>query len=82
VTSYDPQQPRKQMGMLKAAIPGLKRVALLGDQNVSEALLNANDKEARALGLEVIRLRVRAPTPDDVDGALERALKERAGARG
>ena len=52
ITSFDPQQPRKQLELLKEAIPGLVRVALLGDQGVSDALLKANEEQARALGLQ------------------------------
>jgi len=79
VTTYDPQQPRRQLEILKAAVPGLRRVAILGDRSVSEALLNANEKEARALGLEATRLRVAAPNPD-IDRALAQARKDHAGA--
>jgi ABC-type uncharacterized transport system substrate-binding protein len=31
-TSFDPQQAKKQLELLKEAIPGLRRVAVLGDQ--------------------------------------------------
>lgn len=79
VTTYDPQQPRKQLELLKTVIPDLKRVAILGDRSVSEALLNANDKEARALGLEVTRLRIANPNPD-IDGVLAQAKTENVGA--
>jgi putative tryptophan/tyrosine transport system substrate-binding protein len=63
-TSFDPLQARKQLELLKEAIPGLKRVALLGDQGVSEALMNASEAQARALGIQPLRLRVAAPNPD------------------
>jgi len=64
VTSFDPQQATKQFTLLKEAIPGLKRVAILGDQGVSEALIKAGEEQARALGLEPQRLRLAGPTPD------------------
>jgi putative ABC transport system substrate-binding protein len=79
VTSFDPQQPRKQLELLKQAIPGLTRVAILGDGSVSEALMKANEEAARALGLVPQRLRVVAPAPD-LDGAFLAARRELAGA--
>jgi ABC-type uncharacterized transport system substrate-binding protein len=79
VTTYDPQQPTKQLALLKTVIPGLRRVAILGDASVSEALLNANDKAAHALGVDVTRLRVAAPNPD-IEGALAKARNDSAGA--
>jgi putative ABC transport system substrate-binding protein len=68
VTTFDPQQARKQLELLKEAIPGFKRVALLGDRGVSEALMNAGEEQARALGLQSQRFRVAGPTPD-LEGA-------------
>ena len=68
VTSFDPQQATKQFELLKEVIPGLKRVAILGDQGVSEALMKASEEQARALGLEPQRLRVAGPNPD-LEGA-------------
>jgi len=68
VTTFDPQQPRKQLELLKETIPGLKRVALLGDQGVSEALMKAGEEQAHALGLQSQRFRVAGATPD-LEGA-------------
>ena len=64
VTSFDTQQARKQFELLKEVIPGLKRVAILGDQGVSEALIKAGEAQAREAGLQPQRLRVAGPTPD------------------
>ena len=64
VTSFDPQQATKQLQLLKEVIPGLKRVAVLGDQGVSEALIKAAQEQARALGLEPLPLPVAGPNPD------------------
>ena len=64
VTSFDPQQATKQFQLLKEVIPGLKRVAILGDQGVSEALMKSSEEQARALGVEPQRLRVAGPNPD------------------
>jgi putative ABC transport system substrate-binding protein len=64
VTSFDPQQARKQLELFKEVIPGLKRVAILGDQGVSEALMKASEAQAGELGLQTLRLRVAGPNPD------------------
>src|SRR5512143_2493899 len=63
VTSFDPQQARKQLELLKETIPDLKRVAILGDRGVSEALMKASERQAREVGLQVQRFRVAAPNP-------------------
>jgi putative tryptophan/tyrosine transport system substrate-binding protein len=34
VTTFDPTQAQKQLALLREAIPGLRRVALLSDQGV------------------------------------------------
>ena len=62
VTTFDPQQATKQFELLKEVIPGLKRVAILGDQGVSEALIRASEEQAHALGLQSQRLRLTATT--------------------
>lgn len=74
-TSFDPLQAKKQLELMKEAIPGLRRVALLGDQGVSEALINASQAQAQALGLQALRLRVAAPNPD-LEGAFARMKRE------
>jgi putative ABC transport system substrate-binding protein len=74
-TSFDPLQAKKQLELMKEAVPGLKRVALLGDQGVSEALMNASEAQARALGLQPLRLRVAAPNPD-LEGAFGSMKRE------
>jgi putative ABC transport system substrate-binding protein len=79
VTTFDPRQAGKQLELLKQAIPGLRCVAILGDQGVSEALMKANEEQARALGLQARRLRVAAPTPD-FEGAFAAIRQEHADA--
>jgi putative ABC transport system substrate-binding protein len=64
VTTFDPEQPTRQLELLRRVIPKLKRVAILGDQGVSEALMKASEEQARALGLGPQRLRVAGPDPD------------------
>ncbi len=79
VTSFDPQQAKKQFRLLKEAIPGLKRVAILGDQGVSEALMKASEGQAKEVGLQTQRLRVAAPNPD-LEGAFAAFKQEHADA--
>lgn len=79
VTSFDPQQAGKQLELLKELIPGLKRVAILGDQGVSEALIKAGEEQARALGLQPQRHRVAGPTPD-LEGTFAAIKQENADA--
>jgi putative ABC transport system substrate-binding protein len=79
VTSFDPQQATKQLELLKQVVSGLKRVAILGDQGVSEALINAAEDQARALGLQPQRLRLTGPNPD-LEGAFEAIRQQHANA--
>jgi len=79
VTSFDPQQATKQLELLKQVVPGLKRVAILGDQGVSEALIIAAEDQARALGLQPQRLRLTGPNPD-LEGAFATIRQQHADA--
>ncbi len=79
VTSFDPQQATKQFELLREVIPGLRRVAILGDQGVSEALMRASEQQARALGIQSQRFRVAAPNPD-LEGAFAAMKPEHADA--
>jgi len=79
VTSFDPQQATKQLELLREVIPGVRRVAVLGDQGVSEALMKASEQQAQALGLQSQRLRVAAPNPD-LEGAFAAMRREHADA--
>ena len=79
VTSFDPQQAKKQLQLLKEAIPGLKRVAILGDQGVSEALMKASEGQAKEVGLQTQRFRLAGPDPD-LEGAFAAMKQEHADA--
>ncbi len=79
VTSFDPRQAKKQLELLKETIPGVKRVAILGDQGVSEALMKASEGQAKEVGLQTQRLRVAAPNPD-LEGAFAAIRQEHADA--
>ena len=78
VTSFDPQQPTKQFDLLREVIPGLKRVAIMGDQGVSEALIKASEEQAHSLGLQYQRLRLTATT--DLEGTFAAIKQEHADA--
>jgi putative tryptophan/tyrosine transport system substrate-binding protein len=77
VTSFDPRQATKQLALLREVIPGLRRVAILGDQGVSEALMKAGEEQAGALGLQSQRIRIAAPNPD-IEGAFAAMRREHA----
>jgi putative ABC transport system substrate-binding protein len=79
VTSFDPQQATKQFGLLKEVVPTVKRVAIMGDQGVSEALITAADQQARALGLQPQRIRVGGANPD-LEGAFAAMREQHADA--
>lgn len=70
VTCFDPQQARRQFELLREILPGLRRVAILGDQGVSEALIKAAEANALDLGLQPQPIRVKGPNPD-FDGAFK-----------
>lgn len=79
VTNYDPQQARKRLEFLREVIPGIRRVAVLGDSGVSEAQLQASEAAALAMGIQPQRLRVGGATPD-LEGAFAAIARERADA--
>jgi putative ABC transport system substrate-binding protein len=79
VTNYDPQQARKRLELLRTVIPGLKRLAVLGDRGVSEAQMQASEAAARALGMQPQGLRVGGATPD-LEGAFAAIAGEHADA--
>ena len=66
VTNFDPGQARSQIRILKQALPGLTRLAILGDAGVPDTLPNLNRAAAEAEGLRPqVRLLRGA---DDLDG--------------
>jgi putative ABC transport system substrate-binding protein len=71
---------KPHLEVLKEAIPGLARVAFLGDAGVPgspETSRAWDEQQARAVGLQAQTLRIRGPSPD-LDGAFEAARRERA----
>ena len=77
IMAFDPQQPRKQLELLKEVFPKLTRVAILSDVDVADAFGRPNDAAARALGLQPQMLKVKGPTPD-LEGAFSAMMKEGA----
>lgn len=78
VTSFDPQQPTKQFDLLREVVPGLKRVAIMGDQGVSESLIKASEEQAHSLGLQCQLLRLTATT--DLEGTFAAIKRDHADA--
>ena len=78
-TTFDPEQARQQVELLKEAIPGLARVAVLGDSGAAPTQFQVNEQAARAAGLETLVLKVeRGAVIPDFEGAFEKAKKEGA----
>ena len=84
VTSLDPQQPGKQIALLKEALPRIERIAILsdptlpgGDERGWAPLDRALVEAARAHGLQAQVLKVKGPNPD-LESAFSAMVKERA----
>jgi putative ABC transport system substrate-binding protein len=82
ITSFDPHQATKQLGMLKELIPNISRVAFLSDEDIPRVdgwnpLEKANDTAARGLGLRPQWLKVKGPVPD-LEGAFAVMKNEHA----
>jgi len=82
ITSFVPQQVRKQFELLKQVLPHLSRVAILSDEDIPRVdgwnpLEKANDGAARAAGLQPQWLKVKGPNPD-LEGAFTAMNDERA----
>ena len=73
LTTFDPQEARKKLELLKEVVPGLARVALLGDQALRDTM--GHEEQARALGLQPQSLKIAGASPDlrGVFQAMERA---------
>ena len=79
-TTFDPQQARRQLEILKAAMPDLTRIALLGDAGAASSLVEANEDAAQTLGLQVQVIKVARTANPDFAGALKAAKSAGAGA--
>jgi len=84
VTTLDPQQPSKQIALLKEVLPRIERLAILsdptlpgGDERGWAPLDHALVEAARAQGIQAQVLKVKGPNPD-LEGAFSAMVKERA----
>jgi len=66
-TNFDPGQARSQIKLLKQVVPGLTRLAILGDAGVPDTLPNLNRAAAEAEGLSAQVLLLRGA--EDLEGA-------------
>ena len=64
LTTFDPQEGRKKLALLQEVVPGLARVALLGDQALRDTLAKGHAEQARALGLQPQSLTIAGASPD------------------
>jgi putative ABC transport system substrate-binding protein len=78
LTTFDPQEARKKLELLKEVVPGLARVALLGDQAL-RSLQKGHEEQARALGLQPQSLKIAGASPD-LQGVFQAMERERADA--
>ena len=75
-TIFDPKLPRQQLEILKQTVPIARRVAFIGDEAVGQGPFKPHEDAARALGLEPLVIKLRAPQPDLV-GAFDEIQRER-----
>lgn len=68
----------KRLQLLKEAVPTVSRVAVIQDQGIPGQALSEMQAAAPALQVEVVPIYIR--TADDLDGALDAAVKARADA--
>ena len=77
LTTFDPQEARKKLELLKEVVPGLARVAILGDQALRDTKGHA--EQARALGLQPQSLTIAGASPD-LEAVFQAIRRERADA--
>ena len=77
LTTFDPQEARKKLELLKEVVPGLARVALLGDQALRDTM--GHEEQARALGLQPQSLKIAGASPD-LQGVFQAMERESADA--
>ena len=78
LTTFDPQEARKKLELLEEVVPGLARVALLGDQAL-RTFMGHHEEQARALGLQPQSLKIAGASPD-LHGVFQAMERERADA--
>ena len=70
-----PELAGKQIQLLQEAVPTLTRLAVLFEERVSEAQLQASQVAAQAAGISLVPIPIR--TESDLDSAVPRAMKSR-----
>ena len=70
-----PELAGKQIQLLQEAVPSLTRLAVLFEERVSEAQLQASQVAAQAAGISLVPIPIR--TESDLDSAVPRAMKSR-----
>src|SRR5262249_40076361 len=81
-TTFDPQEARKKLELLKEVVPGLARVAILGDQELRDTkghLIRHHEEQARAMSLQPQSLKIAGASPD-LQGVFQAMERERADA--
>jgi putative ABC transport system substrate-binding protein len=73
-----PELAGKQLQFLRETLPGLTRVAVLGDPSINQAQFRAIEMVARAVGIGVTSLSVRRT--EDIEPALSQAASDRMNA--
>ena len=76
MTVGGPELAGKRLELLREALPGLSRVAVLRDPTSEPAIMQETESAARALNLRLLMFTVRAPA--DFDGAFQAAVRQRA----
>lgn len=71
-----PEMSAKQVQLLREAVPGVTRVALLWDPGAARAQFEATERAARAMGISVTSVPVRKPA--DFPAALDTAARDGA----
>lgn len=79
-TTFDPLHAHRQLALLQKVIPGLTRVALLGDAGAAPGLSQTLEDAARELGLVARIFTVARRLNPDFDGALAAAKQDRVDA--
>ncbi len=79
VTSFDPNQARTHVELLRSVAPALARIAVISDEGVSDCLSASNSEAVREFGLHPQVLRLAGPEPD-LDNVFAVMERDRAGA--
>jgi putative ABC transport system substrate-binding protein len=64
MTTYDPDQARMHIALLRSVKPNLARIALLADSGVSNCLVQAHSHAMQEAGLRPQVVRIAGPDPD------------------